>query len=43
MITSALSTLGLALLRRRGKAGAGAALVASAAGLAFLSRTADVD
>ncbi len=43
MITSALSTLGLALLRRRGKAGAGAALVASAAGIAFFSCTAEAD
>ena len=43
MITSALSTLGLALLRRRGEAGAGAALVASAAGIAFFSRTAEAD
>ena len=38
MIPSLLSTAGLALLRRRGREGAGAALLAAAAGLALLKR-----
>lgn len=38
MAASALSTLGLSLLRRRGKAKAGAALIATAAGLSLLRR-----
>jgi hypothetical protein len=39
MIGSALATLGLGFLRRRGKEGTGAALLAAAAGLALLRRT----
>jgi membrane protein len=38
MIGSALATLGLGFLRRRGKEGTGAALLAAAAGLALLKR-----
>jgi membrane protein len=38
MLASVLSTLGLSMLRRKGKAGAGAALLGTAAGLAFLRR-----
>jgi hypothetical protein len=38
MVSSLLATAGLGLLRRRGKTGAGAALLASAAGLALLRR-----
>ena len=38
MVSAALSTLGLSLLRKRGKAGAGAALLATAAGLSLLKR-----
>ena len=38
MAASALSTLGLSLLRRRGKEKAGAALIATAAGLSLLRR-----
>jgi membrane protein len=38
MAASALSTLGLSLLRRRGRAKAGAALIATAAGLSLLCR-----
>ncbi|WP_294172778.1 YihY/virulence factor BrkB family protein [uncultured Sphingomonas sp.] len=38
MIGSALATLGLGFLRRRGKEGTGAALLAAAAGLALLRR-----
>jgi len=38
MAASALSTLGLSLLRRRGKGKAGAALIATAAGLSLLRR-----
>ena len=38
MTTSVLSTAGLALLRRRGREGAGAALLATAAGLALSRR-----
>ena len=38
MLASALSTLGLSLLRRKGKGGAGAALLGTAAGLALLRR-----
>jgi membrane protein len=38
MISAALSTLGLSMLRQRGKAGAGAVLLASAAGLSLLKR-----
>ena len=38
MVSAILSTVGLSLLRKRGKAGAGAALVATAAGLSLLKR-----
>ncbi|HEX5259402.1 MAG TPA: YihY/virulence factor BrkB family protein [Sphingomicrobium sp.] len=38
MVSAVLSTLGLSLLRKRGKAGAGVALVATAAGLSLLKR-----
>lgn len=38
MISAALSTLGLSLLRKRGREGAGAALVAGAVGLSLLKR-----
>ena len=38
MVSSALSTIGLSLLRRRGRAGLGAALLATAAGLSLLKR-----
>ena len=38
MISSALATVGLGFLRRKGKAGTGAALLATAAGLALLRR-----
>ena len=38
MVSAALSTLGLSLLRKRGRAGAGAALLATAAGLSLLKR-----
>lgn len=38
MASAALSTLGLSLLRRRGRAGVGAALLATAAGLSLLRR-----
>jgi hypothetical protein len=38
IVSAALSTLGLSLLRRRGNAGAGAALLATAAGLSLLKR-----
>ena len=38
MISAALSTLGLSLLRKRGREGAGAVLVAGAVGLALLKR-----
>ena len=38
MLASLLSTLGLKLLRRKGKAKAGAALLATAAGLSLLRR-----
>jgi len=38
MISAALSTIGLSLLRKRGKEGAGAALLATAAGLSLLKR-----
>lgn len=41
MAASALSTIGLSLLRRKGKATAGAALIASAAGLSLLLRKDD--
>ena len=41
MAASALSTIGLALLRRKGKATAGAALIATAAGLSLLRREDD--
>jgi len=41
MLTSALSTFGLALLRRPGRAAQGAALLATAASLAFLAREDD--
>jgi membrane protein len=38
LFSSVLSTAGLALLRRRGKAGAGAALLATAAGISLMKR-----
>ena len=38
MISAALSTLGLSMLRKRGRAGAGAALLATAAGISLLKR-----
>ena len=38
MISAALSTIGLSLLRKRGRAGVGAALLATAAGLSLLKR-----
>jgi membrane protein len=38
MVSAALSTLGLSLLRKRGREGAGAALVAGAVGLSLLKR-----
>jgi membrane protein len=38
MVSAILSTLGLSLLRRRGKAAAGATLLATAAGLSLLKR-----
>jgi membrane protein len=38
MVSAILSTIGLSLLRKRGKAGVGAALVATAAGLSLLKR-----
>jgi hypothetical protein len=38
LFSSVLSTAGLALLRRRGRTGAGAALLATAAGLSLLKR-----
>ena len=38
MVSAILSTAGLSLLRKRGKGGAGAALVAAAAGLSLLKR-----
>jgi hypothetical protein len=38
MITAALSTIGLSLLRKRGREGAGAALLAGAVGLSLLKR-----
>ena len=38
MLSAVISTLGLSLLRKRGKAAAGAALLATAAGLSFLKR-----
>jgi membrane protein len=38
MISALLSTLGLSLLRKRGREGAGAALLATAAGLSLLKR-----
>ena len=38
MISSALATAGLALMRKRGRTGAGAALLATAAGLSLLKR-----
>jgi membrane protein len=38
LFSSVLSTAGLALLRRRGRAGAGAALLATAAGISLLGR-----
>ncbi len=40
MAASALSTIGLSLLRRRGKEKAGAALIAAAAGLSLFFRRA---
>jgi membrane protein len=39
MISAVLSTWGLSLLRKRGKAGAGAALIATAAGLSLMKRS----
>ncbi len=41
MIGSALATIGLSLLRKKGKGGAGAAILATAAGLAWLRREPD--
>jgi len=41
VVSSILSTAGLSLLRTRGKANAGAALVGAAAGLAWLGRQKD--
>ena len=38
MVSAALSTLGLSMLRKRGRAGAGAALLAMAAGISLLKR-----
>ena len=38
MVSTALSTLGLSLLRKRGREGAGAALLATAAGISLLKR-----
>jgi len=38
MLSAALSTIGLSLLRKRGRAGAGAALLATAAGLSLWKR-----
>src|SRR5207302_5370567 len=38
MMSAALSTLGLSLMRKRGREGAGAALLAAAAGLSLLKR-----
>ncbi len=43
MAASALSTVGLSLLRRKGKASAGAALLAAAAGLSLMRRHNDDD
>lgn len=41
MVASVLSTAGLSLLRRKGRAVTGAALIAAAAGLAYLTREKD--
>jgi membrane protein len=41
MIGSVLATVGLSLLRKKGKAGAGAALLGTAAALAWLRREQD--
>jgi membrane protein len=38
MISAAMSTIGLSLLRKRGREGAGAALLATAAGISLLKR-----
>jgi membrane protein len=38
LVSGALSTIGLSLLRKRGKEGAGAALLATAAGISLLTR-----
>jgi membrane protein len=38
MISAAISTIGLSLLRKRGREGAGAALIAAAAGISLLKR-----
>jgi hypothetical protein len=38
MLSAALSTIGLSMLRKRGKQGAGAALVAGAVGISLLKR-----
>jgi membrane protein len=38
MVSAALSTLGLSMLRKRGRAGVGAALLATAAGISLLKR-----
>jgi membrane protein len=38
MISAAISTIGLSLLRKRGREGAGAALIATAAGISLLKR-----
>jgi hypothetical protein len=38
MFSAALSTIGLSLMRKRGREGTGAALLATAAGLSLLKR-----
>jgi hypothetical protein len=38
MASAALSTIGLSLLRKRGREGAGAALLATAVGLSLMRR-----
>ena len=41
MLGSALATIGLSLLRKKGKGGAGAAVLGTAAALAWLRRERD--
>ena len=41
VVSSVISTIGLSLMRKRGREGAGAALLAAAAGIALLKRGAD--